>query len=177
MFERRDCTGDAEMALISLGSEGVQVLTNALPASEKPVRLSIIYHIKSAKTDSSSAAAALYRALDDPAPKVRAEAAWGLGVLQADPLGSVPRLVRCLSDPDDSVKELTLQALGLFGRNAAPAVPRLLEFSRTNAIPLASAAWQALEKIDQEAAALGASQNAAWQNWRTIAAKQDTKRP
>jgi hypothetical protein len=64
------------------------------------------------------------------------------------------------------VKECAIQALGLLGKSAAPAVPSLLEFSRTNAISTASTAWQALEKIDPDAAAQGVSQNATWREWR-----------
>jgi hypothetical protein len=166
MFERRDCVEDAQIALMKIGPEGVQFLTNALPSSEEPVRWSVVYHLRATTTDPSSAAAALSRALDDPSPRVRAEAAWGLGMLQADPPTTVPRLVRCLDDPNDRVKECAIQALGLFGKSAAPAVPSLLEFSRTNAISMASTAWQALEKIDPDAAAQGASQNATWREWR-----------
>jgi hypothetical protein len=157
MFERRDYGWtDAAIALRRISPEGVRILTNALPSSEEEVRFGLVYILRYETNNVGAAASALNRALHDRAPRVRAEAAWGLGVLHEDAQTSVRGLAECLRDSEPRVQESAIQALGLFGKDAAPAVPGLLEFSQTNTISMGSTAWHALQKIDPEAAAVAA---------------------
>ena len=70
----------------------------AVPGS--PIHLSVVYR---AVAGSGRSERQLVRALSDPNPAVRTEAAWGLGQLGTDPTGFLPRLAEAMrrdADPD-----------------------------------------------------------------------------
>jgi hypothetical protein len=90
-------------------------------------------------------AMALVEALNDPSPRVRAEAARGLGRLGYRTLARAPLLQR-LEDPAPDVREAAATALGRLRDSwAIPALRNLAEMERTTQVR--RAAWEALRHI------------------------------
>ncbi|HEY4312630.1 MAG TPA: HEAT repeat domain-containing protein [Pirellulales bacterium] len=68
----------------------------------------------------------LISTLNDPNPRVRAEAARALARIGPEAKEAVPALVARLDDPDDDVRQAAARALGQVGPAAASAVPALI---------------------------------------------------
>ncbi|HVU87244.1 MAG TPA: HEAT repeat domain-containing protein [Pirellulales bacterium] len=68
----------------------------------------------------------LVKTLDDPNPRVRAEAARALARIGPEATEAVPALMARLDDPDEDVRQASARALGQVGPAAAPAVPALI---------------------------------------------------
>ena len=73
-----------------------------------------------------AAVPALVRALSNPDPIRRAEAAWMLGKIGPEAKQAVPALVQTLNDPLPSVQKAAARALGQIGPEAAEAVEALM---------------------------------------------------
>ncbi len=75
----------------------------------------------------SASVPALIKALSNPDPKRRAEAAWLLGRIGPDARSAVHALVAALKDTHPEVKKSAARALGQIGPDAAEAVDALME--------------------------------------------------
>jgi len=69
---------------------------------------------------------ALLKALDDPKPRVVAEAALALGRLGQAGAAAIPKLIEFLGHEEPGVRRGAVQGLHFFGPLAAPAAPALL---------------------------------------------------
>jgi len=88
--------------------------------------------------------AALTRALGDPRPRARTEAAWALGRLGAPAAGAVPALISALGDAHESVRAFAASALGSIGLPARAAVSALRPGLRD---PRQSVRWRTIEAL------------------------------
>jgi HEAT repeat protein len=68
----------------------------------------------------------LISTLNDPNPRVRAEAARALARIGPQATEAVQPLIARLDDPDEEVRQAAARALGQVGPAAAPAVPALI---------------------------------------------------
>ncbi|MCD6289195.1 MAG: HEAT repeat domain-containing protein, partial [Anaerolineae bacterium] len=93
------------------------------------------------------AALALIEALRDPSPRVRAEAARGLGPLGYRRLARA-HPIQALEDTDPRVREAAAGALGQLGDSwAIPALRHLAEMESTARVR--RAVWEALRRIGE----------------------------
>jgi len=74
---------------------------------------------------------ALIRALSDPDPELRHQAARALSRMGPSVRDAVPALIRALKDPDPLVRRSAARALGQVGPDAAIAIPALVEAMRS----------------------------------------------
>lgn len=127
--------GVSDAAAFALGEIGapareavplLTVLLNDRDADPK-VRRSAAYALGSLKANGGDAVTALARALDDPQPAIRQNAAWALGRLTLPtPKPIVQALEVKLADGDAVVRRDVAAALGAFGRESRPALPSML---------------------------------------------------
>jgi hypothetical protein len=147
----------AAAVLAGVGPKGFAVLTNAF--SDRNLVGAVILALGSyGGADQKAATRLLITALKDPNPFIRGNAADFLG--RKDVALAVPALIPVLDDTEYYPKARAALALGDFGPSARSAAPRLLALytnviagrDRELARTLGSAYWDALRRIDQEAA-------------------------
>jgi HEAT repeat protein len=113
--------------------------------------------------DARPALPLLLRAATNSNKRVRANALWALGEIQAEPNSCVPALLQGLNDPDAWVQTSAAHALGMFGPDASVALPALAQsaqlsrfsgtsMSRSSFAQVHIEALRALRKIDPSAA-------------------------
>ena len=158
MFDRRESWAETSLALVKISPLGIRVLTNALAQTNQSsmediqVRNWAAQLLKWARFAREPARDALVRALGDPDPGVRQQAAWSLGFMSSDAETSVVALAHALGDSSSEVQESALAALGQIGVKATSAVPHLIEYIKTNSPVRGSGALASLRKIDPVAA-------------------------
>jgi HEAT repeat protein len=104
------------------------------PLAPPPGRMENIYRpwgIKETAVDAlgrigGQAVPTLVNTLNDPNPRVRAEAARALARIGPEATEAVPALIARLDDPDEEVRQAAARALGQVGPAAATAVPALI---------------------------------------------------
>lgn len=104
------------------------------PLAPPPGRMENVYRpwgIKETAVDAlgrigGNAVPTLISTLNDPNPRVRAEAARALARIGPEATEAVQPLIARLDDPDEEVRQAAARALGQVGPAAAPAVPALI---------------------------------------------------
>lgn len=135
-------------ALAMIGPVTFPLLTNALSGGIPAARIEAAGDLRY-MLPREQAVSPLLRALRDPLPGVRANAAGSLGFLGRHPHSVVPALLACLGDIDLSVRTSAVQALGWFGPSAHSAIPSLLALQREeDGTVLGQKIAEALKAID-----------------------------
>jgi HEAT repeat protein len=95
----------------------------------------------------------LLRALKNPVPEVRRDAAATLGAIHSEPALVVPALIKALDDTNWDVRDTTCAWLSVFAPESKLAVPRLVKMLDDGDSMARDAAADALWRIDPQTAA------------------------
>jgi HEAT repeat protein len=118
----------------------------------RSLAVGLLYYDRKQET----AQAALLKALRDPAPAIRRQAATALADKSAQLDNILPALVALLEDPDDLVREEAARGLGILGARARQALPALRKALNEASADCHEAAADAIAAIDPlEGARLG----------------------
>ena len=89
----------------------------------------------------------LSKALSDPAPETRYQAALGLCQLGANSQLALPALTSAIGDTNDLVRNAAIRALGAIGAGANNVIPSLQKLLGSESSATRSAAHEAIDKI------------------------------
>jgi HEAT repeat protein len=104
------------------------VLTQSLRDRDRQVREAVIKTLRHLGKQARPALPALLRrALHDPAPGVRQEAAFALAVIAPKARATANALARLLDHENSEVRRMVLEAMQQVGRRAAASVPRIIQ--------------------------------------------------
>jgi HEAT repeat protein len=120
-------SGDARLALISLGEPAVPALVALLENGTPRERVLAATTIWGMGGRGATAVPALARALTDADPELRVACAMALENMGPAARGAAFALAAALEDPERSVRQAAVKALGAMGPAASPALPALEE--------------------------------------------------
>jgi HEAT repeats len=155
-----DYPGDALDAVYVLGGygssgkpylspEATPALLKALTNNNPGVRATAANRLGLSQTQPDLIVPALIRALKDPAPEVRRNAASAFGgIYKKQPDIIVPRLIETLDDNDAEVRKFTAWMLGRYGPAAKDAIPKLTNLLSNAPPDLEKEIQTALQRID-----------------------------
>jgi RNA polymerase sigma factor (sigma-70 family) len=134
----------------------VPALVEALKGGNRDERREAAQALASVGPGARAAVPALVELLKGRDREECLTAAYALRAIGRDAKAAVPDLIELLKAPDAGARQEAAQALGEIGPDAKPAIPTLLEVLRNpgpGAGQLPQRAFEAIEKIDPEAAA------------------------
>jgi HEAT repeat protein len=118
-------SGEARLALISLGEPAAPVLSSLLRSGEDDEQLLAATTLWGMGARASSAVPALAECLADSNGELRVTCAMALQNMGPTAREAVPALARALRDPEQGVRQAAVKALGAIGPAASPALPAL----------------------------------------------------
>lgn len=138
-------SGEARLALITLGEPAASGLAGLLASADPRVRVRAASTLWMLGDRARATAPALAKALSDADVEVRRAAAMALGNMGAHAAPALDALAKALGDSDGSVRQYAAKALGAIGPPAAAALPALEALARTDA--LRATAEEAIDRI------------------------------
>jgi HEAT repeat protein len=118
-------SGDARLALISLGEPATPALVDLLQNGAPRERVLAATTLWGMGARASSAVPALTVALGDADPELRVACAMALENMGPAARDAAPALAAALGDPERPVRQAAVKALGAIGPAASPALPAL----------------------------------------------------
>lgn len=145
-------------ALAMIGPQNFPVLTNALVSTNREARAEAAGVLRY-MTPRHAPVDVLLRALNDPEPEVRSNAAGSLAFLRCQLDRVVPALIERLADSNNTVRVNVAQTLGWLQHDAVPAMPALVKLRQetTDSIDEIKIA-EAIRMIDTAPVATGGPQ-------------------
>lgn len=137
----------AAIALAGIGSNGVQILLDAVTNQNLAIRHSAVGGLGHARSNIEIVVPELIRVLTNQESLMRSQAATALGSLHSQPELSVPALAERLGDSDSLVRGGAIIALLQFGPQAKAAIPRLKDAFNDPDATNADLAKQAVDEI------------------------------
>jgi HEAT repeat protein len=137
--------GQASLALVTAGEQGVPALIEMLKSPETQHRITAASTLFGLGHHARAAAPALGEALSDPEVDVRMGSAMALESIGPDAAPAVPALIQALKDREGVVRQRAAIALGIIGPAARDALPALQEAAKWD--PVRPAAEEAIKKI------------------------------
>lgn len=144
-------SGDARLALISLGEPAVPALVALLENGAPGERVLAATTIWGMGARGATAVPALARALEDADPDLRVACAMALENMGPAARDAASALASALEDPEQSVRQAAVKALGAMGPAASPALPALEEAIKRESWPEAEEAVRRIHGGDSPA--------------------------
>jgi hypothetical protein len=146
-----DCGQTAAFAMAGIGEGALPWLLNAATSTNPAAARHAMDSLEQMPLESEQAIHAKVQLLRGTNSTIRMRAAANLRRSVTRPDLIVRELAVALTDPGPDVQSLASQCLGELGSNARPAVPALLRLMTSTNAPVASAASNAVLRIDPAA--------------------------